>query len=191
MPITRSPHGAETETYSLSDEDIHWIGRLVRATAEIEDIVTEHFCEVARIPLGAALLILGRMSSSGHLGLARQFASVQGGEVLAAHLECFGTDEFKDIIKCRNTVAHGVLLGKTPDGNIAFEILQDSQGVEGEEIVVTVNTYPPNSLRAAALLAEQAIPKFEDRLLVKASREKRRSQALGPHSKAQGARKEK
>jgi len=43
---------------------MHWIGRLVRAAAEIEDIVNEHFSRIARIPLGAAILILGRMPTS-------------------------------------------------------------------------------------------------------------------------------
>jgi hypothetical protein len=184
MAEIRSPFGSKITPYELSNEEYYWIGRLVRATSELEDIINEHFVRVSRLSYGAAIIILGKMPSSGRLSIAKQFAKAHGGDVLAAHNECFEDEAFRHIIKTRNALVHGFLMGKTELGHVAFEI-QETQGVEGQEVVVSVFTLPDGAIRAYALKAEAAISHFEERLNVKASRAERRLQELGPHTKAQ------
>jgi hypothetical protein len=181
MVETRATVGSEIHPYSLSDEELYWIGRLVRATAEIEDIIKEHVCRLTELPMGAVTILLGRMPMSARLNIARAFAEARG--ILDDHKECFESDTFRGFIKCRNTVAHGALLGMSDRNEIVFEV-QETQGVESDQVYVSAVGYRPGGFRWHAQLAEKAIPELEDRLKLKASREERRTQPLHPHAKA-------
>jgi hypothetical protein len=123
------------------------------------------------------------MSSSAKVKLAEQFAAARGGEAPEVHRECFDNEHYYEIIRCRNTVAHGILLGKDEEGLIAFQV-QETIGVEGTKVFTTANAYEEGAFAAYADQAEWVIPQIEARLKLQASRQNRLSQGLGPHPKA-------
>lgn len=186
MVINRSLKGSKLSPYTLSDDQLLAIGRLIRACAEIEDIINLYLCDLADIGLGQAIILLGRMSASSKLKIAETLASIEGGDASAIHKECFDNDHYFDIVRCRNTVTHGILLGKDEAGLIAFQV-QETLGVEGTKIMLGVNAYDERAFKAFADQAEDVIPQLEARLKLQPSREKRRTQALDPHPKAQNS----
>ncbi|HEV2365954.1 MAG TPA: hypothetical protein VGS12_17330 [Caulobacteraceae bacterium] len=66
-------------------------------------------------------------------------------------------DDFDTIFRCRNHVAHGVLLGIAEDGDWAFLTSRTQPPVKGSAVQETAS-YNTESLRAFADAAERAIP---------------------------------
>jgi len=184
MPAIYSAKGSALRPYSLTKADYHGIGRLIRACAEIEDIINLFLCKLADIPEGASIVLLGKLPSSARLKMVEAFALAHGTELTRLYNESFNTDTFRTIIRCRNCVAHGWLLGLTDDGAIAFQI-QDTQGVEEAKIMTVVRAWKPGQFGQIASRAEALIPQMERALGLQALREKRRTLALDPHTKSQ------
>ncbi len=180
--------GSKLAPHTLSDSELLNIGRLIRACAEIEDIVTGYLCSLAKITHAQAIFLLGRASTSQRLAATRSFAVSQGEIAIKLYDECFGNDHYRDIIRCRNTVAHGRLLGKTEEGNIAFQV-QETVGIEGEKVFLHVNAYPGDAFGAFAKMAESVIPQLVNRLHLEAWRDEPLKQFLSAYPNERGRRK--
>lgn len=183
--MTALPSSVPTDIhpYELEEAELLAIGRLVRATAYIEYLVTLYLCKLADITEGQAMVLLGRMQPSGRLKLAETFAQTKGKPFLALHKEAFDNEHYHGLITCRNTAVHGFLLGKTDNGRIAF-IVQEPAGADDNKIYQTVRAYFPRDFGDAAAVAEGVIPQIIDRLELRPLLEKRRAQALSAHPKA-------
>jgi hypothetical protein len=183
MPQVYPEIGEELLTYALSDTDLQAIGRLVRACAEIEDVVNLHMCALAEISEGHSVLLLGRTAVSQKLKISGVFAVARGGNAKADFDECFGQVGFADMMRCRNTVAHGVLLGITNSGQIAFRVTEPTE-TTAQLVALQVNAYKATDLVGFALGAEAIIPQIENRLGLQGRHETRLAQALRPHRKS-------
>lgn len=161
------------------------IGRLVRACAEMEDIVTLYICRLSDVSEGRALILLGRSTFRQRLEIAKYFATAKGKATLALHKRCFPPD-LQEILSCRNTVAHGTLLGQNEEGDFAFLTTNPLAPVDSY-VRHVVESYSAESISAYATLVEEAIPGLEAHLSVGALRQKRLRQHLLPHRKAQPA----
>ena len=177
MVVQKSKVGSDITPYTLSDLELIAIGRIIRSCAEIEDIINLHLCRLIGISEAHSLMILGKSSISARLELAKKFSKTRGGRYVAIISECFGDPAFKDLIRCRNMLAHGVLLGRTQEDEIAFQI-QEPIGINEVELTVRVQSVSSSDLIALASMAERAIPKLEDRLKLTERREAKRRQPL-------------
>jgi hypothetical protein len=178
-----SATASSVRPYKLTQKQLLGIGRLIRACAEIEDITTLHMCELADITEGQSLVFLGRAARSQKLRIAETFAKARGGKTAEAFASCFDNDEYRAIIRCRNAVAHGLLLGLTDQNKIAFRVA-DVVGTDGLTISILVNSFEKHSFETFAKMAEDAIPQLERILGLGALRQKRRELGLDPHRKA-------
>jgi hypothetical protein len=190
MRSTYAPIGSELKPYKLTQKELRDIGRLIRACAEIEDIISLYLFKLANLPEGAGAVLMGRTPASARLKVLETFSLSKGGEALDLYRQAFDNDNYRAITRCRNTVAHGLLLGLTERKEIAFQV-QELQGVDGHEAIVSVNAYSREAFGIMADQAEQIIPQMEHVFGLATLREKRRSQALDPHMKAQGKGKQK
>ena len=165
--------GSPLKPVKLSQETLLDMGRLIRAVAEIEDILTLHMCNVADITEGQYLILLGKIGIGAKLGYATLFANSIGGAAKQRTEESFNNEAYKALIKCRNVVAHGVLLGQTDIGKISFrttDTASPKSGVLGVEVI----SYGPSDFTAFAEMAEIAIPQIEEALMVADTRAARR-----------------
>ncbi len=179
-----SSKGTTLKPYALTKADLLGIGRLIRACAEIEDIIHLYLSQLADVPEGMAILLLGRLPSSARLKLIKALGEANGGKHPKLYREAFDNDDYRSIVKCRNAVAHGMLMGMTESGEIAFQS-HDTQGFDDVKLYTTVNAWPPGAFDEYAHQAEDIIPQMEEAFGLKALRQKRRAQALSPHMKSQ------
>jgi hypothetical protein len=179
--------GSTIQPYALPDDVLLAMGRLIRAFAEIEDIITLHLCSVADISEGQAVLLLGRLAMSKKLTMAYTFAAARGGDNKARLDGCFDNDEYKACLKARNVAAHGLLLGLTEEGKIAFRTVETTSA-SLDAVGLEAISFELEAFEIYAGMAENAIPQIEDRLGVQALREERRLRDLGGHPKAQPTR---
>ena len=169
--------------YELKEPELLAIGRLVRAMAYIEYLITFYLCKSAEITEGQAIILLGRMQPSARLKLAETFAMTKGQEAIELHKEMFDNEHYHGLVRCRNTAVHGFLLGITDEGGIAFSV-QESAGADNNKIYQTARAYKANDFADAATVAEGVIPQIIDRLGLQSLLEKRRAQALDAHPKS-------
>lgn len=177
MPRTYAVQRAKLSPARLPSKTVTAVGRLIRACAELEDLVTLYLCGLARVEVGPGMALLGRSGMSGRLSVADYLSQTRGKSHL--HKKVFDK-AFRDFIQCRNTVAHGALLGKTPGGKFAF-LTSDTVTPTGEAVLQKVLAY---SHREIVLLAERAefkIPPIEKQLSLRPLRMARRDQPLEPH----------
>ena len=171
----------------ITDDMNMAMGRLVRASSELEDIVTLFLCRMANIDEGRAIVLLGHSAVSAKLRIARVFAKARGAETAALFDQCFENEAFRKIIWCRNIVAHGILLGQTERGLIAFRT-NGAMEANTSTVSVEVISLEFDAFSKAADAAEAAVIQLEVKLQVRSLREKRRKQVLDPHTKAQASR---
>lgn len=173
-PVTVTPH-------TLSDDELKDIGRLVRAFAEIEDIVAVHLCQVGSLNEGQLAVLVGRLGISQRVKMAEQFAKGLGGAAWEAHKACFKSGAFKTLVDCRNAVAHGYLLGLTKEGTLAFRTASMSD-VDPEFVTLKVVTYAPASIRRNGEEAVKLVAQLDQILRTSKRRKEHLSQSLRPRS---------
>lgn len=157
--------------YTFSDSDLLAIGRIIRGCAEIEDIVSVHLCQVADISEGQLLVLLGRSTLRSKIDMAEKLAKVKSEAAWNAHKACLKHPEFEKLIRCRNAIAHGILLGQS-EGLI---VLRTATAARTNDDMVTIQAqrFAPSDLVTYANLAEELIPQFDTFLRTKALREER------------------
>jgi hypothetical protein len=181
----RSPVGSKLTPYKLSDEELLYIGRIIRATAEIEDIVNWYLFHLSNIPYAILAVLLGKMPVSSRIGLAKRFANWRGGEAKAFYDNVMGSNAVRDLFNYRNILAHGVLLGKTDAGDIAFQVQDSSSEPQEEHVPLLVTAVPPSSLKETAELSEGLIPVLERSLQLEGRQGERLERGLERHPKGQ------
>ena len=184
MPVEYSKTGSSIRPFTVSNDLFAEMGRIIRACSEIEDIIALHLCNLAKIGEAESLILLGRVPVSAKLRMAATIANAVGGEVATVHNRCFDNDDFKQLMKCRNTVAHGLLLGQNDEGGLAFRTV-DPAGADAARLNINVISWDIGAFGHFAEMAENSIPELERLLGLQAWRKRRREQDLLPHRKSQ------
>lgn len=159
------------------------IGRIIRATAEIEDILELFIGALANLSESQACIFLGRSPISRKLEIAEALAKIRPDKALATYQEAF-PDAFRDVLDCRNAVAHGVLIGISEEGEYAFLTTPSGQVKDGSSMRIVIS-YSAATISNIAGRAEAMIPYLEERLKVETQRAERLQRPLEPHPKAQ------
>ena len=183
MPKTYGGGSGPPKQIDLPDSTLTDIGRLVRAFAEIEDLVFLYICLLAEISASRAVALLGRTALKRRIEMAGYLAKMTGQKITELHKTIFG-QEFEEIRKCRNAVCHGKYLGVHDDGGYAFLTQQTADPI-GENAIQIVQSYHPLVISQFAKWAEEAVPEIEKRLKLEALRQERLRKPLGPHPKYQ------
>jgi hypothetical protein len=181
MPKSYSPESTHIKPTKINKETLAAIGRLIRAFAEIEDLLTLHICNLTSVPEGRIIVLLGRTAMSKLLEIAEYFAKTAGANALAAHKNVFNRT-FQDALGCRNAVAHGTLLGRTQHKELTF-LTAKTEVPTGTATVLVVESYLPKNIIAYAKMAELAVPLIEKNLMLRALRQARLRKPLSPHPK--------
>jgi hypothetical protein len=166
---------------ALDDRTLLAIGRIIRACAEIEDTINLFICNLANISESTMVVLLGQTPISKRVEIAQYLAKMRPDEASKAAEHVF-TDAFFSLLHCRNTVAHGVLLGRTQDGSWAFLTSRTQPPIVGSAFQEAL-VYSPKSLGEFAATAEQAIPRLEQFLRIEGPRRSRHERPLSPHRK--------
>lgn len=161
------------------------IGKLVRACAEVEDIVTLLICRLAEIGEGRAIILLGRVNLRKRVEVAINLAETLGPRELGLVKGAFGK-VYEDAVDCRNTVAHGKYLGVVDENELAF-LTADYDGPSPDLTAagMRVKIYPIDTITTLAQLATDIIAHLERDLNVLALRRARLEQSIDPTPKAQ------
>jgi hypothetical protein len=167
----------------LSDQTLLSIGRIVRAFAEIDDLLMFHIAGMVGISESQAIVLLGRSQASAKMEIAQYLAKMKGENFIALHKEIFNS-AYDECRQCRNTVAHGVLLGETEEGKIAF-LTAEKKEPDGPSSSLVVISYPPKDIDTLARISETFIGAISEKLQLASWRDKRLQQSILPHPKAQ------
>lgn len=177
--------GSGLSPFVISEPMYTAMGRLLRACAEIEDIVGLHLGRLGGLTEGQVLVLMGRSSISRKLKAARQFAAAHGGEVLTSHDNCFENPTLRAVILARNVAAHGILLGATDDGRVAFRVESEPK-IDTDMVSIATETYEPTAFADFAEIAEDAITQLHEQLKLSNVAVERRAKGLQPHRIAKG-----
>lgn len=183
MQHNYSSEGTPLTEVVLDDAILRNIGRMFRAAAEIEDVVTLYLCAIAKLSEGHAIMLLGRAPLSKKIELARSFAKAHGEKELELFKATLGSGHFNAAIEFRNTIAHGAMLGLTDEGRIAFRTAKQIDQ-NTTSVTMEVNSYLPEEFEQCADAMEHAVPWLEQELRLADARSSRRTEALDPHTKA-------
>src|SRR4051812_29490692 len=105
MPPIYSDKSSTITPCSLSDDQLSAIGRLIRAFAEIEDIINLRLAALTGVPEGIVLVFLGRTSVTKKLQILKFVSEGKGVEAETLFAQAFGNPHFRDLQDMRNTVA--------------------------------------------------------------------------------------
>lgn len=187
MPRSYSSEEQALSPAKLPRKTLADIGQLVRAFADIEDLVTHYICNLAEISESRALVLLGKAALTRRLEMAEYLAQMTGVEIATLHKQIFNS-MFREALECRNSVTHGILLGKTKEGEYAF-LTSKTEPPTGKSAIQLAITYNAVTIAAYAKLAEDAVPMIEKHLKIEGRRASRLRQPLLPHRKARPPRK--
>lgn len=182
MPRTYGSKELEVKPADLPNEVLLAIGCLVRAVAEMEDILDLFIGNLAGLSESRTTIMLGRTAISRKLETAHELAKTREDKALE-HFKTAFDEGFNDILECRNVVAHGKFLGKTEEG---YAFLTANPGpVRDDSKIRIVVSYSARTIVALAHLAEIRLPEMERYLQLEERRAERLLRPLLPHSKAQ------
>jgi hypothetical protein len=154
---------------------------LIRACAEIEDLIALFICNLAEISASKAIVLLGRTAVTRRVEIAEYLASMIGPHCTALHRQNFDA-AFWEILSCRNAVAHGVLMGRDKEGRYAF-LTSKTAETEVPSAIQIVESYLQSDIEIYAKAAEVAIPLFVKNLKLEPLRAERLARPLFPHRK--------
>jgi hypothetical protein len=186
--MSKKPEYCDISEGVIDNESLQAIGRIVRASAEIEDILMLHICNLASISEAKAMVLLGRSPFSTKKALALQLAKLHSAEAVTTHNDVFNKN-LTTFFKCRNVVAHGTFLGMDDNGHYAFLTAETDEKSDIGQLVKLVQSYASETLKANADIAEAAIPHIEETLQVKSLRERSYCKSLEVHQRDRNKRK--
>jgi hypothetical protein len=178
---TYSPKATGVDPVPLDERALLTIGRIIRACAEMEDLVNLFICNLAEISETKMVVMLGKTNLRTRAQIAEYFSKLNTPQAQELAKWAF-SDGFWNIQTCRNCIAHGVLLGKDEDGHWTF-LTSRTETPEGTSAIQLVAGYTIEHLEEVARVAEEAIPQYEDRLRLKGLRQARYGRPLSPHRK--------
>jgi hypothetical protein len=159
------------------------VGRIVRAVAEIESIVTLYISALAKLSEGHAVILFGREGYAKKVDLARKFATAHGQEKLEEFRLNLENDAIRNVIEMRNVLAHGSYLGRTGDGRWAFQTVRQLE-LRSNEVVVEAISFGDLDFEHCATTSENLVEILEVNLRVRGARQRRQGTALNRHTKA-------
>lgn len=176
--MTDEPVLVDIKPAVLSQCALAAIGRVVRAGADLEDVINLWICKLAGMSESQAVILLGRSTISTKLAIAEGLAKLNDPPFLAAHKQVFDANMDR-LLQCRNAVAHGTLVGKTPDSRYVFRTPKplDYDGTKGV-VATRAETYATKFLIAVADAAEKRIAAMPGFLGLEPLLEKRPTQNL-------------
>ena len=180
MPHSYGATHVTTQPIVLGDDVLASVGRLIRAFAEIEEIITLFISALARINQSQAVIVLGRAQLARKIAMAEQLATIAGGQHLERYKACFNTAEFKDAHTCRNIMAHGILLGVDNEGMLAF-LTDKTDAPEGSSTIQLVASYKPEAIAGWSKWAASNIVPIATALGLPTWLKRHQPQALRPH----------
>lgn len=188
MKIPRANQPSKLSRTTISDETHADIGRLIRAFAEIDDMLTAHISDLAHTSESRGSVLLGRSPISTKIAVALYLAKMEDQTAIDVHNSVFDADEFKHSLKCRNAVAHGALLGENENGELSF-LTTTTLNPDNDAASMEVLSYTPDRIKACANAMTDAVPRIEKVLKLSALRERRLLRSLEPHPKGQNQQK--
>jgi hypothetical protein len=156
------------------------IGKLVRAMAEIEDMVDLHIGNLAGTSEAGTTILLGRTAIVRRIEIAEALAATRDDETLEIHKKVF-SDTYSTLVDCRNAVAHGTLLGQDENGRLFFQ--SSISRPLGQDRYREVLSYLPHHIISNAAAAQRLVPLYETLLNVRDKRAIRLQRPLDPHPK--------
>jgi hypothetical protein len=184
MTITYSSDTVPLQPAELGDPEFLAIGRIIRACASIEDLVTLAIAELLGVNETGVVVTLGQTPISKRLSIGNYLAGVRGVEKPALWNRCFASVEMKEVLSARNAVAHGILLGRSEDERWAFLTAKTEDPMQGSAIQQVVS-FKTGDLEGYAVMAEQLTLFIENNFGLQARRLSRRERPLLPHRKSQ------
>lgn len=178
-----SPDTVSLKQEELGEPEYAAIGRLIRACAEIEDLVTLSVADLLQTSEAAAVVALGQTPISKKLAIANYLAGTRSADWVARFAECFG-DDYKEVITCRNAVAHGVYVGRWGDGRWAFLTAKTEPPIPGATFQVVIS-FKTEDIELYAASARDLVQYIEKTLGLSTHRKSRHAQSLLPHRKSQ------
>lgn len=182
MPSTYGSDQKTVQPIELDDSVLASIGRLVRAFAEIEELVTLFIGALAKLNQSELVIVLGRAALSRRIEMAVDLAKLDGGQHARKFIESFKSSEFRDMHVCRNAVAHGTLMGVDDDGMLAF-LTDKTDSPLGNSSVQLVACYHPKTIKALSEAAANSIEPVAKGIGLQSWLKRYQPQALQPHRK--------
>lgn len=160
-----------TPREALNADELVVIGRIVRASADLEDCLNLWICKLMRCDEAASAVILGRSNISTKIAIAKGLAQMHGKGAHELHEAAFGSP-VDQLLSCRNAVAHGAFAGDTDDGYMLF-VTNVNVGYKEANLERRADAYNVSNLEVIALGAERLVGRLDDRLGLGALRKKR------------------
>ncbi len=140
METTYSAESANLRPFELTDELYIAIGKIIRAFAEIEDVITLTISNFAQVSESQACVLLGKTALAGKINTARRLGMMREDFAIDAFNKAF-EPPFKEILRLRNSLAHGTLLGVDEEGRLCFTT-NELVDVDGQAVVTESLGWP-------------------------------------------------
>jgi hypothetical protein len=157
----------------LSKPALLAIAQIVRASADLEDVINLWICKLTKLSQSKATVILGRSNISTKLEIAEALANICG--EIELHKIIFDQN-MANLLRCRNAVAHGHYIGKAKSGWIFSTSV--TLGYEGDQVAKRAEAYSTRTLATVASVSAGRIALMDDILGLKPLRDKRQTQRL-------------
>ena len=154
------------------------MGRLVRTFADIDDFLSLYICRLTNLNESQGFALLGRTAIGTKLQIAHSLAAMTSPQETKELSTLFNAN-YADALRCRNAAAHGVLLGRTENDELAFLTTEANEPIVGHA-VRKVYSYSEVAIIKLAEMSEISLPLIRDSLKLGPLLEKRRRIPLGP-----------
>lgn len=182
MPKTYAHEPTDIVVSELDDETLLSIGRLIRAFAEIEDLVFLYLCGLAETSETKATILFASVPLQKKLEMAEYLAQTTGEQIVEMHRTLFDAT-FKEALQLRNTVAHGVFLGKDPKEHRLLFLTNKTSPPVGTAARVAVEGWLADNIKQYSVAATTFIKELEAQLRLQPLRERRLLTTLQAHPK--------
>ena len=166
----------------LPDELIALIGRMVRAIADVENLVTLYIIKLTNLTESQAVVLLGRLALKSRIDTAGKLARLSGPDEHDSFKAAFGHDMGR-VIECRNALTHGIYLGADEKGQFFFRTDKESE-IQTEILGLTTTGYSIDSIRTHVEAVEGHLLGLAERLQLEGMLQVRQQTRLVPHRKA-------
>jgi hypothetical protein len=157
-----------------SDEELLVIGRIVRASAGLEDCLNLWICKLAKCDEATSAVMLNRSNIATKLSIAEGLAKLTSKDAAELHKTAFDS-AINQLLSCRNAVAHGAFAGETDDGAAAF-VTNVNFDYKPANLERRADCYSIGNLNVIAMSAERRVSQLDDLLGLRALRKKRQWQ---------------
>lgn len=165
----------------LGAATLMYVGRITRAFAEIDDLITRRIATLMGISLGETVLMLGPTRIRKKIDIAENLAKRRSPAEHEKHAAAFPPYLFQ-LMSVRNKLAHGALLGEDEDGKLTF-LSSDVGDVSDETVKLVTYGFTRAQLGDWASDAEKFVPAIEAIFELSASRQKHLQEGLRAHPK--------